>query len=269
MDLKKNLQAHGISLKRSLGQNFLLNKAIPAKIIKFCSLTTADTVIEIGVGAGVLTELLAKKARKVIAYEIDKKLEPILFHLKKYDNLQLLFQDFLKANLSTLLIEGNLFFVANVPYYITSPIIEKIMFDSPTFKEALLMVQKEYAERLLAKPSTKSYGALTVSISAFSRVTKLFDVSKKNFFPIPGVDSSVIKLEPLTSPKISYEERNKFRAFVRSSFAQRRKKLKNNLKSLIPDVGKFLKEAGLSENIRAEELSPEMFIDLYHILKRW
>ncbi|OAA31839.1 dimethyladenosine transferase [Kosmotoga arenicorallina S304] len=269
MDLKKNLKDHKISLKRSLGQNFLLNKNISSKILNYCALTNNDTVIEIGVGAGILTELLLRRARKVIAYEIDKSLDPLISPLKKYENLQLLFQDFLKADLSHLQVDGDLYFVANVPYYITSPIIEKIMFDSPPFKEALLMVQKEYADRLLAKPGTKTYGALTVSISAFSKVTKLFDVSKKNFVPVPGVDSSVIKLEPLTSPKISYEEKSQFRAFVRSSFAQRRKKLKNNLKRLIRDVEEFLKDAGLSENIRAEELSTDTFIDLYHMMKRW
>ncbi|AKI98170.1 16S rRNA (adenine(1518)-N(6)/adenine(1519)-N(6))-dimethyltransferase RsmA [Kosmotoga pacifica] len=265
----KKLKKYNISLKRSLGQNFLINESIPRKIVETSGLTTEDTVVEIGVGAGVLTSLLVRKAKRVIAYEIDRSLEPLLVPLTTFDNLQLNFQDFLKADLSTLEVEGDLYFIANVPYYITSPIIEKIIFNAPPFKIAMLMVQKEYANRLLAKPATKEYGALTVTVSAFAIVSKVFDVSKKNFVPVPKVDSTVIKLEPKVEMEIPVEEKDKFRAFVRSSFAQRRKKLKNNLKALIPDVEAFLNEAGLSENIRAEELSPDEFIALYHRLKRW
>lgn len=268
MNITDILRKYGICLKDSLGQNFIKDERILSRIVKDSGITNGATVIEIGIGLGTLTLKLAQKAEKVIGFEIDRRFEQIHKELLSSKNIQVVYEDFLKADL-----EGcnsqPLFYVANIPYYITSPILEKILFEGPKFEAAILMVQKEYAERLLAKPSSKPYGALTVILGAFTRVRRLFNVSRKAFIPVPAVDSSVVKLVMREQPLVPLDEKRKFRNFVKLAFSHRRKKLKNNLKPIIDNPEEFLESLGFSANVRAEELSIESFVKLYEASKRW
>ena len=268
MNITGILRKYGIHLKDSLGQNFIKDEKILSRIVKDSGITDDATVIEIGIGLGTLTLKLAEKAKKVIGFEIDRRFEQIHEELLGGKNIQIVYGDFLKADLENYDSQP-LFYVANIPYYITSPILEKILFEGPKFEAAILMVQKEYAERLLAKPSSKSYGALTIIIGAFTTVRKLFDVSRKAFFPVPAVDSSVVKLVMREQLLVPLNEKRKFRNFVKLAFSHRRKKLKNNLKPIIDNPEEFLRSMGFSANVRAEELSVENFVKLYEASKRW
>lgn len=268
MNITDILRKYGIHLKDSLGQNFIKDERILSRIVKDSGITDEATVIEIGIGLGTLTLKLAEKAKKVIGFEIDKRFEQIHKELLSDKNIQIIYEDFLKADLKDY-DSRPLFYVANIPYYITSPILEKILFEGPAFEAAILMVQKEYAERLLAKPSSKSYGALTVTIGAFTMVRRLFNVSRKAFIPAPAVDSSVVKLIMREQTLVPLNEKRRFRNFVKLAFSHRRKKLKNNLKPIIDNPEEFLRSLGFSVNVRAEELTIESFVKLYEASKRW
>lgn len=250
-------------LNRALGQNFLKRDAIAQRIVESLALEQGSLVIEIGVGSGKLTRALCEKGYRVIGYEIDERFILGNRNLES-PGCKLIYSDFLKAELGEL--PSGISYVANIPYYITSPIIEKIMFEGPTFSKAVLMVQKEYADRLTSPPGNKEYGVLSVNVNTFARVRKLFEVSKEEFIPRPEVDSSVIELTLREDPPIDPNDRDAYRVFVRRCFAQRRKKLKNNLKGLLNDPESFLNESDVDPQARAETLSIEDFVRLFENL---
>lgn len=254
-DLKTSdyLKKYGVKLKKHLGQVFLSDDRIAKRIVKEVGLTPEDVVVEIGAGAGTLTEELAKTGARVIAYEIDESLAPVLRErLSKYPNVELRFEDFLKAKD----IPEGAICVSNIPYSITGPIMEKII--EWKFKRAIVMVQKEVGERILAKPGKKTYGYLSVVVQTFYEVKKLFDVSRSCFVPNPEVDSTVVDLRR-KSVDLDFE---KFRKFVSMIFAKKRKTLKNNLR---PFLSVF---EGVDLSRRAEQLTVEEIVEFYEKWRR-
>jgi 16S rRNA (adenine1518-N6/adenine1519-N6)-dimethyltransferase len=187
-----------IRLNTALGQNFLKNDRIARKMAEFIDLPVGSTVIEIGVGSGILTRVLLERGFAVVGFELDRRFVEVN-HKLEGPACKLIYEDFLKADLGS--IPDYVAYVANIPYYITSPIIERIMFEGPRFSSALLMVQKEYAERLTASAGTKEYGVLTVNVNTFATVRELFQVSRSEFIPHPEVDSTVIELRLLEGLK--------------------------------------------------------------------
>jgi 16S rRNA (adenine1518-N6/adenine1519-N6)-dimethyltransferase len=254
-DLKTSdyLKKYGVKLKKHLGQVFLSDDRIAKRIVKEVGLTPEDVVVEIGAGAGTLTEELAKTGARVIAYEIDESLAPVLRErLSKYPNVELRFEDFLKAKD----IPEGAICVSNIPYSITGLLMEKII--EWKFKRAIVMVQKEVGERILAKPGKKTYGYLSVVVQTFYEVKKLFDVSRSCFVPNPEVDSTVVDLKR-KPVDLDFE---KFKKFVSMIFAKKRKTLKNNLK---PFLSIF---EGVDLSRRAEQLTVEEIVELYEKWRR-
>ena len=235
-----------IKAKKSLGQNFLQDENVLKKIANSIKTNEDDLIIEIGPGKGALTKYLQKKNSFLTCYEIDLRMKEIL---KKFENekTQIIFQDFLKANI----IEDHqkynykdIYVIANIPYYITTPIIKHIL-NQEKIKSMTLLVQKEVAERFTAKPKSKAYGSLTVYLNYYFNVTYLFDVSRTAFYPVPNVESAVVK----------FERKNE------------KSNLKNNLKGYEWDkIKNVLEENNLNENVRAEELSLKIFEQIANIL---
>lgn len=256
-----------IKAKKSLGQNFLQDENILKQIAKSITTNKNDLIIEIGPGKGALTKYLKEKNSFLICYEIDTRLKPIL---SKYeDNLtKMIYKDFLQANIiedSKHFTYENIYIMANIPYYITTPIIKHII-NLDKLKSMTLLVQKEVAERFTAKPKTKAYGSLTVYLNYYFNIHYLFEVSRFAFNPVPKVESAVINFERKEEkPKVKNEEL--FFKLINDSFKMKRKTLKNNLKDY--DWSKIkivLEKNNLKENIRAEELSLEVFIELANTL---
>ena len=262
MNTGKVLREYGIVLKKSLGQNFLKNESIPSRIVAEAGVTSDTEVIEIGVGAGVMTIVLAGVVKHLTGYEIDRRFESLHRDILHFPNVDIRYEDFLTADLHEFS-PNNLMYVANIPYNLTSPIIEKILFNGPAFNSAILMVQKEYADRLLARPSTKEYGGLTVSVRTFATIERVFEVGRHEFIPEPVIDSTVIRVKFREDPPVSSELKASYRSLVKTAFSQRRKKLKNNLKSICKDPDKILAAVNLSPDVRAEELTVENFVSLY------
>lgn len=268
MDIKRIIINEQIKAKKQYGQNFLINKNILTKIVD-CSNVENKNVIEVGPGLGSLTEYLLQKAKKVVCYEIDSDMVKILNSNFNNTNLTILQSDFLKVDLKQ---DINDYFdneevtlVANLPYYITTAILTKVLEESKKVGKIVVMVQKEVAKRLAGKPSTKDYNSLSVLIQYYMEAHILFNVSPKSFIPEPAVDSSVILLErkkqtlPLTSEAF-------FLKFNRAIFVQRRKTIYNNLKSSFgynkEMIESILIKHNLSLNVRAEELTVEQIVSL-------
>lgn len=251
-----------IKYKKSLGQNFLYDQKVLEKIYNSINPNYKDLIIEIGPGSGNLTKWLQKYNSQIIAFELDESLKPKLDKIKN-EHTKFIYNDFLKVDILKEISNykyENLYVIANIPYYITTPIITKIINEKINPKSIILMVQKEVAERLCAKPGCKDYGFITVFLNYFYSIDKLFDVSKTSFYPVPKVDSSVIKLTNKTNESIDL---TKFDTFLQHAFAQKRKTLRNNLKmydELIID--KILKKYNYSLNNRAEEIPLEVYIDI-------
>ncbi len=252
MKTSKLLKKYGVKLKKSLGQNFLSDQRIAKKIVDLSGVSSKDVVIEIGAGAGTLTEELAKVVKRVVAYEVDKSLERLLKdRLSIYSNVELVFEDFLKANLPDV---KDFVYVANIPYSITGLIIEKILREN-RFKFAVLMVQKEVAERMISKPGRRAYGYLSALVQSYCDVKKLFDVSKSNFVPNPKVDSTVLKLV-WNGTDLDFD---KYSKFLSKSFEKKRKTLRNNLKSFLKDPDEILGDIDVDLNMRPEQISAKDF----------
>ena len=255
-----------IKAKKSLGQNFLQDENVLKKIANSIKTNEDDLIIEIGPGKGALTKYLQKKNSFLTCYEIDLRMKEIL---KKFENekTQIIIQDFLKANI----IEDHqkynykdIYVIANIPYYITTPIIKHIL-NQEKIKSMTLLVQKEVAERFTAKPKSKAYGSLTVYLNYFN-VTYLFDVSRSAFYPVPNVESAVVKFER-KNEKSNLKNEEVFFKLINDSFKMKRKTLKNNLKGYEWDkIKNVLEENNLNENVRAEELSLEIFEEIANIL---
>lgn len=260
------LKNKNFNFKKSFGQNFIVDKNIIDNIIKF-SLVDKDTmVIEIGPGAGSLTTALAASSKSVLCYEIDDSLKDVLSDsLKNFDSVDIIYQDFLKANVSETLKKYNydkLYVIANLPYYITTPIITKIIEDKLNVDKIVIMVQKEVGDRLKAQPGSKDYNSLSIYISYYFNVKKLMDVSRNVFLPKPNVDSIVIELSKKEN-KYKLKNENVFFKLVRDSFVQKRKTLRNNLKAYdLNIIEKVLNKYGYDLSVRAENLSIDIFVDI-------
>ncbi len=268
---KTTLEKHDFYIKKKYGQNFLIDQNILTKIAEIPTITEETLVIEIGPGLGSLTELLLTKAKHVLAYEIDKDLIPILVETFRTKKLTVRNQDFLKCDIDSDIKKLNIDYdqvivVANLPFYITTPIILKIIEESTLIKEMVLMTQQEVAERLTSKPSTKDYNSLSIAIQYKTIAKIVLRVPRTVFIPAPNVDSAVVKLAVIEEIINKPKDEKLFYEVVRSSFAQRRKTLVNNIhnkynlsKETIIDL---LNSLELDSRIRAENLSVNDFIRL-------
>lgn len=247
--------------KKRLGQNFLQDQNIINLIADEISAFSNDLILEIGPGLGAITDVLTKKDTNYLTFEIDNDLKPIL---KKYESskVKIIFEDFLTTNINNYLKDityDNLYIVGNLPYYITTPILEKIINSNLNPRKIVIMVQKEVAQRFMASPASKDYGYFTIVLQHYFDINKVCDVSSKAFYPRPKVDSMVISL----TPRKNIEEVNmtKFQEFLKKCFSQKRKTLHNNLKDYNWNVIKdILVKYGYNENVRAEELPEEVLI---------
>ena len=270
LELKRILEDNGFSFSKQFGQNFIINPTICPRIAE----NAGDYVLEIGAGAGVLTKELAKVSKKVVSLEIDTRLLPVLdTTLEEFDNVKIINADVMKTDLHKLIKEefgdNRISVCANLPYYITSPIIMMLLEERLPIDSITVMVQKEAADRLCANLGTREVGAVTVAVRYYSEPKKLFDVSKGNFLPAPKVDSAVIRLDIKENTALSDDEQKNFFKIVRASFCQRRKTLSNSLSSGLglskAEVNEMLDKAGIPQNARAEELSMDDFLSLARI----
>jgi len=273
------LDKYGFSFKKSLGQNFLIDTNILRNIVDHAELTEESGAIEVGPGIGALTEQLAKRSKKVVAYEIDQRLLPILNEtLEPYPHAKIIHQDILKANVKEMLeTEFNdirdIMLVANLPYYVTTPIIMKILEEKLPLRGIVVMLQKEVAERISAKPGTKEYGSLSIAIQYYTKPEVVMIVPKTVFVPQPNVDSAVIRLTIRKTPSVSVKNEDFFFQITRASFAQRRKTILNNLSSQLEggkekkgEIIAALEQAGIEPSRRGESLSIEEFAKLSDVL---
>jgi 16S rRNA (adenine1518-N6/adenine1519-N6)-dimethyltransferase len=266
------MKKYNLTANKKLGQNFLIDDEAINKIVDSSKITKEDLIIEIGPGLGTLTALLLEKAGKVISIELDDRMIKILKdRFLLYDNFELINNDVLKVNLPELITQNSEYksvkVVANLPYYITTPIIMKLLENRLNIESITIMIQKEVAERILAKPGTKLSGAITYSVNYYAEPEKVTMVPNTSFIPSPEVDSEVIKLNIRKTPPVTLNDEKLFFNVIKASFMQRRKTLTNGLVNggIIENKSKaveMLKSIGLSENIRGEELTLEQFADL-------
>ncbi len=274
--IKEILSKHGFTFSKSLGQNFLINPNICPKMAYYSDIENQG-VIEVGPGIGVLTNELAKSAKKVISIELDKRLIPVLKEtLDEYDNVTIINNDILKVDLHKLIEEEfngmNVSVCANLPYYITSPVIMKLLEDKLDINSITVMVQKEAATRICAKAGSRDCGAVTIAVRYYCEPEILFGVSAGSFLPAPKVDSCVIKLNLHKEPIVNVIDEKMFFKVVKASFAQRRKTLPNTLSSgLTMPKGKIIKilnAVDIPVNFRAEQLSMQNFADIANELSK-
>ena len=258
------MQKYNFNLKKMYGQNFIIDENIINNIINKAFIDKDTLVIEIGPGAGSLTNKLALNAKNVLCYEIDTSLKPILDeNLKEYNNVEIIYNDFLKSNVINDIKKYNykkLYVVANLPYYITTPIIVKFIEELIPVDKIIVMVQKEVGDRFKASVGTKAYGLLSVYLNYYFDIKKLLDVSRNVFMPKPNVDSIVIELD---AKEKKYELKNPtlFFKLIRDSFSQKRKTLRNNLKGYDLDkISEILKKYDMDLSVRAEQLSVDIFV---------
>ncbi len=261
---KELLSGEGFTFKKSLGQNFIIDPFVCPKMAEFAA--DGETgVIEIGPGAGVLTRSISETAKKVVAVEIDERLKPVLKKsLEGCDNVKVIFGDILKTDINKLISEEFAGFekvniCANLPYYITSPIIMGILKMKPNIGSLTAMVQKEAAQRICAEVGSRNAGAVTVAVDYYSEASVLFEVSRNCFMPAPKVDSAVINLRIRKEPKVEVKSEEFFFKVAKSLFAQRRKTLLNSVSSTLKIdksvISSALKNMGLDESIRGEKLT--------------
>lgn len=274
--IKDLFQRHGFSFTKSLGQNFLVNPTVCPRIAEMGGCKKGVGAIEIGTGVGVLTQELASRCDKVVAIEIDTGLKPILEEtLADFDNVEVIFTDVMEANLSEIIREkfGGMDVVvcANLPYYITSPVIMRLLEERLPIKSITVMVQKEAADRLCAKIGDRECGAISVAVNYYSKPVQLFKVSRGSFMPSPNVDSAVIRLDILPESKYGVEDERLFFRIVRACFAQRRKQLVNPLSAemKIPKatLAEYLVSCNIKPTARPEELKMDDFVALYKKIK--
>ncbi len=275
MDLREEtiaiLNKYGLRANKKLGQNFLINESIIYDIVKKANVTKEDVVIEIGPGLGSLTKELINNAKKVIAIELDPNMIDILkSRFGIFDNFEVIYGDVLKIDLEEL-IKGydSVKVVANLPYYITTPIIMKLLEDKLKIKSITVMVQKEVGERICATHKDKEYGAITVSVQYYSEPQIIIDVPKENFLPAPEVDSCVIRLDMREKPPVFIKDEKLFFRLVKGAFTQRRKTINNSLtcsgKSK-EEIMAALNKLGIDSKLRAENLSIQQYADIANTL---
>lgn len=265
------MEKHGFNFSKALGQNFLINPSVCPRMAEMCGVDENSGVIEVGTGVGVLTAELAKKAKKVVAIELDTRLLPVLQEtLCDFDNIEVVNADVMKVDLHELIKEkfGNMkvFVCANLPYYITSPVITMLLESNLPIEAVTVMIQKEAADRLLTPVGSRESGAITVCTNYYSVPTQLFNVSRGSFMPAPNVDSTVIRLDIRKEPAVKVSDEKKFFRIVKAAFAQRRKTVVNSVSSSLgiskAEIISALENAGLDLNIRAEKLTMENFAAL-------
>lgn len=271
------LQKHKFTIQKKFGQNFLIDSHVLERITEAAQLNSQDCVIEIGPGLGAMTQYLAKSAGRVIAVEIDRALIPILEEtLSGHSNVEILNADIMKVDLRRLIEEKNggrpVKVVANLPYYITTPIIMRLLEEKLPLQSITIMVQKEVAQRMQAGPGSKDYGALSLAVQFYAKAQIVANVPSNCFIPRPNVDSSVIRLTLYEKPPVSAQDEKKMFSIIRASFNQRRKMLINSLHNapeLAADkeaVRAALLSMGISEKARGEELTLAQFARLSDLL---
>lgn len=252
------------NFKKKFGQNFLQDNNIIGKIANVCETNKDDLIIEIGPGAGALTGELINKSH-VLAYEIDNDLKDNLLEKFNEKNVDFIFDDFLNRNLKKDLINynyKNLYVIANLPYYITTPIINKIIEEKINVNKMVLMIQKEVGDRFSAKPGTKDYSSITVFLNYYFNIKKEFVVSRNSFYPVPNVDSVIVSFTKKEN-KYNLKDENLFFKLIKDAFRQKRKTLRNNLKEYdFSKVEEVLLKNNLPLDVRAENLSLDLFIEI-------
>lgn len=267
------IQKHGFDFQKKFGQNFLIDSHVLDKIIDAAEITKDDFVLEIGPGIGTMTQYLAEAAREVTAVEIDRKLIPILEEtLAAYDNVTVINQDVLKTDIAALAQEKNggkpIKVVANLPYYITTPIIMGLFESHVPISSITVMVQKEVAMRMQAGPGTKDYGALSLAVQFYAEPYLAANVPPNCFMPRPNVGSAVIRLKTYEQPPVTVKDEKLLFALIRASFNQRRKTLVNGLKNSSElsftkeEIMEALQKCGFNENVRGEALTLAQFAAL-------
>ena len=277
---KAVLERHGFTFKKSFGQNFLTDTNILQKIVDTAEIDDQVNVIEIGPGIGALTEFLAERAAEVMAFEIDHRLVPILADtLRDFDNVTVVNEDILKVDLAQHIQNFKnpdlpIKVVANLPYYITTPILMHLIESGIPFSEFVVMMQKEVADRISAKPNTKAYGSLSIAVQYYMTAKVAFIVPRTVFVPAPNVDSAILKMVRRPEPAVAVEDEKFFFKVSKASFTHRRKTLWNNLtgyfgktEEVKDKLIKALDQAGLSPSVRGEALSLEEFASLADALK--
>ena len=274
-ETKSIMKKYGIRANKSLGQNFLISNEVVEKIINASDIKENDMVIEIGPGLGTLTRFLLQKAKKVLCVELDKKMIKILNdRFSDYNNFELINEDILKVNLKKIIEDNkkteqiaNVKIVANLPYYITTPIIMKLLEEKLDIESITVMIQKEVADRIIEIPGGKNTGAITYTVYYYCESEKIIEVPNNSFIPEPDVTSEVIKMNLRKEPAVKIQEPKIMFMIIKSAFMQRRKTLLNALTNTKVFINKneglnILKKLNLNENIRAEELSIQDFANI-------
>ncbi|MBR7072276.1 MAG: 16S rRNA (adenine(1518)-N(6)/adenine(1519)-N(6))-dimethyltransferase RsmA [Eubacterium sp.] len=270
------LNKHGFKFSKALGQNFIIDETVCPQMAQELKPDRKTAVLEIGPGIGVLTKELCKRAGRVAAVELDRRLYPLLNEtLGDYGNFELIEGDVMKLDLKKLLQEklggfDSVKICANLPYYITSPVIMTLLESRLPVDEIVVMVQREAADRLCAEAGTRESGAVSAAVQYYGKAEILFDVRRECFMPSPKVDSAVIKITPYTVPKYSVDDEKAFFALIKAAFAQRRKTVVNSVSATLgipkEKVAEALASLSLDVNIRAEKLTMENFVELSKIL---
>ncbi len=267
----------GIAFKKEFGQNFLINRMIPEDIAEYCCDSADSMILEIGPGIGCLTQELALRYKRVVAVEIDRGLIPVLDKtLSEYDNVTVINDDIMNVDIAALVgkySEGRPVSVcANLPYYITTPILMRLLESGVKFKSITVMIQNEVAARLVAKPTSSDYGAITAVLGFYGEAKKLFKVSAGSFIPAPKVDSAVVRIDLYDEPKYTPKDEKLFRDLIRAAFEMRRKTLVNAVSAKLPftkeEVLGAITALGLSDTVRGERLSTEQFVALSDLLSK-
>lgn len=269
---KEKMEKYNFNLKKMYGQNFIIDENIINSIIKSAEIDKDTLVLEIGPGAGSLTYKLSEYSKNVLCYEIDTTLKELLEdNLSECNNVSIIFKDFLKANVLEDIKKYNykkLYVVANLPYYITTPIIIKFIEDNIPVDKIVVMVQKEVGDRFKAKPNSKDYNSLSIYLNYYFNVKKLLDISKNVFIPKPNVDSIVVEFIKKEN-KFKLKDEKLFFNLVKDSFTQKRKTIKNNLKKYnLEKIEEVLKKYNFDLSVRAEQLPIEVFIDIANNLSK-
>ena len=275
MNISEDLKKEKFRFKKQFGQNFISDDNLLAKIVEAAEITPEDVVIEIGPGAATLTAALAEKAAQVIAIEIDKDLFPIIERrMAGYSNFELVAGDAMKVDFDALAAKygaKRYKVVANLPYYITTPIVMRFLEEGFRVSELVIMVQQEVADRFLANPGTKAYGAITAAINYYGSVSRAFNVPRTMFTPRPEVDSSIVKIKCYENKPFEADDEKLLRRVIKAAFGQRRKTLNNALKALnLPkeELDEALKTAEIDASLRGETLSIEEFVCLSNAISK-
>jgi 16S rRNA (adenine1518-N6/adenine1519-N6)-dimethyltransferase len=256
--------------KKILGQNFLQDQNIQRKIIDACDFQSSDRVLEIGAGTGIMTGLIASNVSRVYALEIDRSLNSLLTrNLKAYSNISIINKDILKFDIEQIKdnVSRRIKVFGNIPYYITTPIIEHLLRFRYKIEVIFLSVQKEFAQRMVAQPGAKNYGSFSCFIQYYTEPKILFSIKKNSFYPVPKVDSSFLRLRIRQNPALAVNNEEMFFRIIRTAFQQRRKTLKNSLKDIVPKekLQEFFGKYKINPKIRPQDLSLQDFANLTNI----